>query len=247
MNRIVAIVVVVLSTVLTAQQRPPAFEVASLKPSRSADSAWAMGCANGGPVGKIPAGHCVGTNVLLLHLIAQAYGLPSFSAAQRVSGLSGWASSTRFDLNAKAENAAAPEAELRLMLRQLLAHRFRLRLHEEVKRVDGYALIASRGGPRLKKIGEQKPPAQPVALALRATNTDMLANALASRLGRPVVNRTSITGDYDFRITSESISQDTTGASLFTVIEEQFGLKLEPQKVPLTVLVVDYVEQPTAN
>lgn len=225
-------------------QTLPAFEVASVKPNQSATNSWTMGCAGGTPVGNIPPGRCVGTNVSLLTLIAQAYNLPTFSAAQRVSGLPGWAGNQRFDLEAKAENATTTEAELKLMLSQLLSERFKLKLHEEVKEVDGYALVVSKGGPKLKKIGA----APPVALAIRARNTEDLANALAARLRRPVVNMTSITGGYDFIVTAESISEDSgRGASLFTFIEEEFGLKLDSQKVPLTVLVVDHVEQPTEN
>lgn len=233
---------------LAFAQTLPAFEVASIKPSGAATPSWTMGCANRGPVGNIPAGRCVGSNVTLLALIAQAYNLPASSAGQRVSGLPGWAGKQRFDLEAKAEAATAPEAELRLMLRRLLAERFKLQLHEEEKEVDGYALVVAKGGPKLTKLGEQKRPAQPMTLALRATTTDSLANALATRLRRPVVNRTSITGAYDFTVYMKSIAEESAAAaSLFTVIEEEFGLKLDAQKVPLKVFVVDHVEQPTEN
>jgi uncharacterized protein (TIGR03435 family) len=231
---------------LAAQQPAPAFEVASIKPNRSATTAWTMGCATGTAAGNIPAGRCVGVNVSLLTLIAQAYNVPTSSAAQRISGLPEWTRSQRFDIQAKAENATATEAELKLMLRQLLAERFKLKSHKDVKEIDGYVLVVSKGGAKLTKLGEEKR-ASGVTLALRATTTDTLANALAARLARPVVNKTSITGNYDFRITMDSISQDNGGASLFTIIEEQYGLKLESQKVPIEVLVVDSVEPPTPD
>jgi uncharacterized protein (TIGR03435 family) len=241
MGRIALLLVTVICVpVLAAQQAAvPAFEVASIKPNQTATTSWTMGCATG-------TGRCVGVNVSLLTLIAQAYNVPTSSAAQRISGLPDWTSSQRFDIQAKAENATATEAELKLMLRQLLAERFKLRLHKDVKELDGYVLVLSKGGAKLTKLGEEKRDPG-VALAFRATTTDTLANALAARLARPVVNKTSITGNYDFRITMDSISQDNGGASLFTIIEEQFGLKLESQKVPIEVLVVDSVAPPTPD
>jgi uncharacterized protein (TIGR03435 family) len=221
-------------------QAPPAFEVSSIKPNRSATTSWTMGCATATAVGNIAPGRCVGTNVSLLTLIAQAYNIPTATAGQRVSGLPGWARTQRFDLEAKAANATASDAELRLMLRQLLAERFTLKVSEQVKEADGYALIVAKGGPKLKKLGEQTRQAQAVPLAFRVRNTEALANTLAARLGRPVVNMTSITGDYDFTVTAAAVSDDN-GASLFTFLEEEFGLKLVSQKVPVPVLIVDSV------
>lgn len=220
-------------------QAPPAFEVTSVKPVQSATTSWTMGCVAN-------TGRCTGANVTVINLIAQAYNFPSATALQRISGLPGWAGTQRFDIEAKAANSGATEAELKLMLRQLLAERFKVKLHEAERQVDGYDLVVSKRGPKLTKLGDEKR-VPDVTLALRATTTDSLASSLATRLQRPVVNKTSITGNYDFRISMESISQETGGASLFTVLEEQYGLKLESQKVPIKVLIIDSIEQPNPN
>ena len=86
----------------------------------------------------------------------------------------------------------------------------------------------------------------PIRVAIGANNTAELATRLSIDLGAPVVDKTNISGDHDFMVTFESLYNDDT-RSIFTVLEEQFGLKLESQKVPLKVLVVDHVEKPTEN
>ena len=84
-------------------------------------------------------------------------------------------------------------------------------------------------------------------------------------LNQPVVDRTGLTGDYDFTLrfspegataheendgkvtTTSSSSLDARNAALVNAIEEQLGLKLEPQTIPLPVLVIDRAEKPAAN
>jgi uncharacterized protein (TIGR03435 family) len=223
---------------------PVAFEAASIKTNRSVDGSWRAGCGDG-RVRTVPAGRCQATNVSLLRLIATAYALPVFTAGEYVSGIPGSLINERYDLDAKAENPAASDVELLLMLQNLLADRFKLRLHEESKEVNGYALVVAKGGPKLRRLEERKRD-KPVAVAIGATTTTGLVNALSNRLQAPVLDRTNIQGDYDFMVTMDALSGD--GApSIFTLIEEQFGLKLESQKVPLKVLVVDHVEKPTEN
>jgi uncharacterized protein (TIGR03435 family) len=92
-------------------------------------------------------------------------------------------------------------------------------------------------------------------LTARGVTMDRLASVLSQQgLGRVVLDNTGLTGRYDFKLTwaSDSVaadpnSTDTSGPSIFTAVSEQLGLKLEPQKGPVPVLIVDHIEVPSAN
>jgi len=95
-----------------------------------------------------------------------------------------------------------------------------------------------------------------------------LAEALSRLLGRTVLDKSGLEGNYDFTLqwtpdegqgvmlkrteggqpgTDQAPSPESSGASIFTAIQEQLGLKLEPQKGPREVLVIDHVERPSEN
>ena len=75
-----------------------------------------------------------------------------------------------------------------------------------------------------------------------------LAATLSGWAGRRVVDDTRLKGafDFDFSFTPET-GADTSGPSLFTALQEQLGLKLEPRRIPANVLVVDAIERPTPD
>jgi len=89
--------------------------------------------------------------------------------------------------------------------------------------------------------------------AMTATGVTLsdLAMNLTFPLDRTVINKTGLTGRYDFRLqwTPDGVATAPTDAppDLFTAIEEQLGLKLQAAKGPVETLVIDHVEQPTAN
>jgi len=74
-----------------------------------------------------------------------------------------------------------------------------------------------------------------------------LAHFLSSLLGRPVLDKTGIDGDFALKF--EWVPRDASpdGPSIFTVLEEQLGLKLESRKGPVEILVVDHAERPSEN
>jgi bla regulator protein blaR1 len=96
---------------------------------------------------------------------------------------------------------------------------------------------------------------------------EMLTNALSNALGRPVLNRTGLTGNFDFKLqwtpdagqfggfpsgppppgVNEPPPPDPNGPSLFTAVQEQLGLRLESQKGPVDLIVIDRVEKPSEN
>jgi uncharacterized protein (TIGR03435 family) len=214
-------------------------------------------------------------NVSLKMLIQTAYDLRGPDAGQRISGGPGWLDSTRYDVEAKAADSVS-ETDLKRMLQSLLAERFQLALHRETREMPGYTLVVAKGGPKLKEAEgdeEQKGLWQRGGgpLTGQAASMQTLAQALAGRLGRPISDGTGLTGSYDFTLTwtpdeSEqaalqstlanlppeiaaqfSRNRDPNGPSLFTALQEQLGLRLEPQKKRVEVLVIDHAEQPSAN
>jgi uncharacterized protein (TIGR03435 family) len=130
----------------------PTFEVASLKPTTSL-SGVSGGCRGrdghfGTPeAASIPLGRCVITAARVSHLISIAYHLD----VNRVSGDPHWSGSDRFDVEAKAESSVATLFELRQMLQQLLADRFKLKLQSYAREVPGFALVIAKNGPKLKE------------------------------------------------------------------------------------------------
>jgi uncharacterized protein (TIGR03435 family) len=128
------------------------------------------------------------------------------------------------------------------MLQNLLADRFKLSLHEQTKEASGYALVVAKGGAKFT------PPLTGKSLACGSATAEALARCLSRRLGQPVVDKTGITGHHNFSLTVESLGEDQIfPPSIFTVLEEQLGLKLVTQKVPSRILVIDHVERPSEN
>src|SRR5262249_2652309 len=111
------------------KRQSPAFEVASVKPSRIADTSWSVGCAHPQSDPNIPKGRCQAKNASVFRIIAEAYGLPFLITDQYLLQAPGWARTERYDVDAKAENSSATNQELLVMLQNLLAERFKLQLH----------------------------------------------------------------------------------------------------------------------
>jgi uncharacterized protein (TIGR03435 family) len=143
-----------------------------------------------------------------------------------------------------------------LMLRTALEERFGLEVHHETREVAAYALVLAKGGP---KFGPA-PPAATEAEAREVTATynghlwtvrrepmSFLALQLSRipDVGRNVVDQTGLKGDYRFNF--DWSSKTDPDVSVFTAITEQLGLKLEPAKAPIDILVIDHIERPSQN
>ena len=159
--------------------------------------------------------------------------------------------------------------QLRLMLQSLLTDRFQLKVSFKTAELPVYALVVAKDGPKFKEV--QADPVPPPGNRLRpgariptigktganqytATAWDMPSTAdfLSGfdEVGhRTVVDETGLRGRYDFVLNGISVlpSSDSTTTSIFTALEEQLGLKLEPRKAPVEVLVIDHVEPPSEN
>jgi len=217
------------------------FEVASVKlvPRDAA------GLTSISPPGSV---RFTATNASLDVLISLAFGVDS----DRISGMPGWLDSEHYNVNAKPEGDKGLSYEqLRPLLQQLLAQRFHLAVHRETRDVQGYALVVAKNGPKLQAGKGSSPHAYILPNGLQAQNMSIatLAGMLARPAGRPVADQTGIQGNYD--ITLKYAPEGTAESSLpsvFTAVQEQLGLKLVPQKVPVEIVVIDHVERvPTEN
>jgi len=232
----------------------PTFDVASVKIGKAPDAAvlisgGMMDTANGRF--RVPG---IGGNVSLMNwtlgmCITAAWDL----GPGQMSGPA-WLNGERYDIAAKT-SPLATQAELRLMLQSLLAERFRLVTHRETREMAAYALVVvknAKNGPRLKPaVAELRLPvlfAPPSRLIGQGSTVQGLALALSRSAGRKVVDQTGINGAFDFTL-SYSADDGADGApSIFTALQEQLGLKLEPSKASAEVLVVDHAEKiPTEN
>jgi len=222
----------------------PQFEVASVKPSTADPSSSSMNTGNG---------RLTAINVTLKRCIMGAYGV----GPNQVLGGPEWLDSDRFEIVAKAEQPVGDHI-LMTMLQTLLAERFKLALHREAKSIEAYALEVAKNGPKVKKGdggGAKTSNGRGDIVATNAT-MDRLAEILSRQMDLPVVNRTGLDGVFDLRLqwTPETarpgqLSNDAVieGPSIFTAIQEQLGLQLHAEKVPIDVLMVDHAEKPAGN
>jgi uncharacterized protein (TIGR03435 family) len=182
------------------------------------------------------------SNAPLSFLVEVAYGVP----LEQIAGV-GKLGAEHYDVTAKAEDGVhLTQEELKPRLQRLLAERFQLAVHRDMKVFDGYALVVARGGPKLKAttgVSEQGM-IYPGGLRLRNTSLSEFAASIRSTAGRPVVDKTGIAGRYEFTMTyARDGDTDSALPSFFTALQEQYGLKLEPARVPLEILVIDRVEK----
>jgi uncharacterized protein (TIGR03435 family) len=256
---------------LLIAQAPPAFDVASIKPNNS-----------GATVESVrfypPSGRVTMTNVTVKRLIQNAYQLQD----QQIAGGPKWLDSEHFDIVANSEAANLSPMDRWMMVRALLADRFKLKMHTEPREQSVFALVPARSdgkvGSQLKKsetacTAPTAPRTAPIDLSVpnqcgvimggpgrmnfRGVTMEVLAAQLSSRVGRSVVDRTGLAGrfDLDVEFAPQPLRSDgsdptlgdrpsSDAPSIYTALTEQLGLKLESQKRPVDVTVIDSIERP---
>ena len=181
-------------------------------------------------------------------LISFAYGVSD----QQISGGPGWRNSEYYDVAAKAEDGVRlTYDELQPRLQALLVQRFKLAAHREMKQLPGYALVVAPAGARLKRSETETATLAsvlPGGLRAPSISMDSFAGMLARAVGRPVVNGTGLDGHYEIAIdyAPEAVA-DSSLPSVFTALQEQLGLRLQSQVLPVESLVIDHAERPTAD
>ena len=266
--------VMLLSVTPFAQDRAsppdPAFEVASIRLNASVGVPEALAVQ---PDGVRFTAFPVRT------LITIAYRAEGIQRFDQLVGAPSWIAVDRFDIVAKAGKADVQngvQSRLPAMLRTLLRDRFGLRLHSETRDMPAFALVVARRdrrlGPELREssidcsaeaAGAKADPDRWCGIRAaggvingRAVSAALLAGNLSGypAIDRPVIDRTGLTGRYDFRLEySPAFVQQpadavpTPGPSLFTALTEQLGLSLQPETIRLPVLVIDNIERPTPD
>ena len=192
-------------------------------------------------------------NVTMLSVVLRAFGV----MPPQIVGAPGWLTSERYDILAVTRDGTPlTDVARREYLQNLLADRCRLRFHRETREIRVYSLLPSSGGSRLA--GHAGPgdysmrvqPADDERVRLRSTrgNIPRLAEILTGQLGELVVDRTGVSGEYDFTLEwAPNANTSAAGASLFTAVAEQLGLRLEPGKLPMDAIVIDRIERPTED
>lgn len=246
-----------------------AFEVASIRQSAPD--------ARGTRIAYPPGGRIEIANMTVKEMIGNAYSVQPF----QVSGGPGWLDSLHYDISAKA-GAPRTRDDVRLMLQALLADRFQLAFSREVRRLPVFALVRARKdgklGPRLipSKAGACTPfdPAKPFAvdtmrlcgafslgpdgLTLVSGSIGSLTPRLSRLLGRVVIDKTGLAGNFDIHIEwrpdetfalqpANRESVDHTGAAIFTVFRQDLGLEFKSEKGPVEILVIQRAEKPSGN
>jgi uncharacterized protein (TIGR03435 family) len=262
------------------------YEVASIKPNKSGTVLPGMTTMDDG---------INMTNIPLRALLLGAFGVGN----DRITGVPDWLGTERYDVNAKMDGSVAdaikklsPDDQKlaqQQMLLALFADRCKLKFHRETKELPTYTLVIAKNGPKFQesKPGETSAGGMKIpdgrggtgtmqmgergAMTFHGFPVTVLVQLLSMQLGRTVVDKTGLTGTYDFswQFTPDMsqfrgqagtqsgpggaanggtpTASDPEGTSLFTALQEQLGLKLEAGKGPVEIIVIDHIEKPSEN
>jgi len=261
-------VVAGVSAMARSQQAPqsasaqlPAFAVSTVKPAKSDGMSWGWRYTpDGVSLNGMP----------MISILCAAFDVED----ERIEDLPNWIKDQRFDIEAKVDPADAPKLkdlnyhQRYAMLLPVLVDRFGLKFHHETRVMPVFDLVVAKGG---EKLTESKPGPDGKAkdggwsegnglMTATSTTIESLTACLTNEVRHPVLDKTGLTGHYDFKLhwTPEdapaapgadgtSANGDTSAPDLFTALQEQLGLKLESRKEPMDVIVIDHIEKPSAN
>jgi uncharacterized protein (TIGR03435 family) len=243
---------------LAADGKSLEFDVVSVRPNPSGDEAMRV-------VSPPLSDGVTITNMPLENIVSWAYGI---TIRNQISGMPTWAKTERFDIKAKVADAdltafrKVTDPIVRVsMLQKILVDRFQMKSHYETRMLAGYALVVGKNGSKLTEVD---PPLGPDGVkdggGRRVSRGEYesfgmwmlpFVRQLMQELGCVVVDKTNLRGNYNYTLKwtpdDGQPPADTSGPSIFTAVQEQLGLKLEPAKLPAQVLVIDSIERPSEN
>lgn len=250
----------ILSQAQSKAAEGPHFDVASIK--LNSDGDYHVYVADN------PGGRFSATGITLRLLMRYGYDVQDF----QIIGGPRWIGTDRWNVEAKAEGVAdrLPVGQQKQAIQALLADRFHLKAHVEKKKlVPAYALMVERNGPKFKDSTAEagfEVRLDRGHISLRKARLTALATQLTRQLGRQVVDKTNLVGEYDLALdwTPEAGESsaipgqpgpppevqsdgDDLKPSIFTALQMQLGLRLQPTKARLDVLMIDRVEKPSGN
>jgi len=218
------------------------FEASSVKPNRSGGLGTQY-------LFRPTPGGITASNINLRDYVKWAYGVRDYQIS-----MPAWFSEERYDIVTKTGSPASND-QLKRMLQLLLADRFKIMLHHETRTLAVYAMTVGKGGPKLHEVEGAGPVQFRSGHFSGPFSMPNLAAALSTRLDLPVVDQTGLTGFYNLTLdwtpdghtgpgdSETGSSGDKTRPSIFVAIQEQLGLKLQAQKGPVDVLVIDRAEK----
>jgi uncharacterized protein (TIGR03435 family) len=230
----------------------PSYDVVSIKPDKTESGRVSV---------HIDDGNLDALNVTLKMMIMDAYGLKE----AQVVGLPKWGESAHFDVKAKIidpdkkQLEALTEEEFASMQQPILAERFQLKFHREMKKLPVYELVTVKGGPKFKDStpaelkGEQGVGVHHHKMVAMGVSMSALVDQLSAQVQRVVLDKTGLTGKYSLQLSwspddaPPAAADVATPPDIFTALEEQLGLRLQPGKADVDVLVIDHVEMPSEN
>jgi uncharacterized protein (TIGR03435 family) len=246
----------------------PSFDVVTIKRNRS-------GAGGAMIISPVESDEVIVRNASPRAIIGEAWNIRLHDL---ITGVPPWADSEAYDIDAKVAPGDVPAFHKLLpmqrnpMLQMVLVDRFHLAWHFETRTLPVYALVIAKGGAKLTAVKPGiLPDGRPDPGGIQPGHDQITGNAASMQpllhtlqllLGRPVVDRTGLTGNYDFTLRCaptyamrplingqlQPLSADEEGLpDVFTAVQEQLGLKLEAVKAPVQVLVVDHIERPTEN
>jgi uncharacterized protein (TIGR03435 family) len=243
-----------------AADADPAFDVATIKPNPS-------GAASLQQLTIVGRDFTV-RNGSLADLIAFAYNVQ----IKQIVGGPDWMDKDRYDIAAVPDIEGAPSLDqLRIMVRKLLADRFKMTIHHDKRELSAFVLTVAKTGQKLTptqatgslpNIGMRPAPNGLRLLLANATAENFTTFLQMMVLDRPVVDRTGIAGRYDISVTFTPDDSQFNGhpprvqpaaegtepaPDLFSAIQEQLGMKLSPEKTAVDVIALDHVEKPSPN
>lgn len=233
-----------------AKDAHPSFEVATVKRSDPDDKSHRF---------EIRGHQIVIENQTVQTMIEMSYGVHP----RQIVNEPPWMGSERFDIQGVPDAEGVPSAaQFGEIVRKVLEERFGLKFHTEKKEMARYTLTVAKGGPKMEAtkgapdgLPNERGTGDKTSRTLQMENVSMneLAHNLQGELDRPVVDETGLTGKYDFTLrwlradAPAGGDADSSLPGIFTALEEQLGLKMEPSKGAVDVMVIEHAEQPSAN
>jgi len=228
--------------------RKLSWDVVSVKPNKSLDPSSSMRMTPNGVDLR---------NATLQMLFLNGFEIKSES---QIVGYPSWVNSEHFDIQAKMDAESAADyrnlkgeegaVQWHSLVRQILEERFGMKYHREQRELPVYFLLVAKQGSKLHESAPKESTSSswsPGKFASHHCRMSGLASSLSGAADRIVIDKTGLTGEYDVELTWAPDGQPDAGPSIFTAVQEELGLKLEPAKAPLDVVVIDHLERPSEN
>jgi uncharacterized protein (TIGR03435 family) len=269
--------ILLLLAAVLANAQPPSFEVATVKPCTIGPGPGGSGPAPG----RMTLGCAPLRDIIHTAYSSFADGVHLDSNGPQILGGPDWIDSAFYQITAKAEGNPPLAQMAGPMAQRVLEDRFQLQVHRETRELPVFVLTVAKSGLKMQRTREGvcisvdinlppplvapgQPGPKPCGprrargaeknLAIGGTGMtvpDIFGGIVGNIVSRPVVDKTGLTGQFDFTLEwtpgGLDAPADATGPSIFNAVEEQLGLKLASGKGPVEVIVIDRVERPSEN